>query len=219
MKYSKFIFAASVAMIFVACDTFRTDNECKCKRYDNALYVSYETLSEVDSVQFFLNKVRVCSDLTRDNSIGTLLKTTAGCYGNKETHEILGDCSWGEKSAEGFPQISLFECHLNKNCDNVDIDTAEIEIRVFISDSTGISYQDVDSLPKISANNRIYILPEADTAFVNQWYPVSKGNNVTTDFLGCPGGFCVIQVPDDSIVCAKLVCTLGDPNMCKDFLY
>jgi len=210
MRYSKFILAASVAAVFVACNWEPKD--CECKAYADALYITYETLNEVDSVQFFLNGTRVCNNSIRDNSIGLVLEFTAGCYGNSS-------CRLDEKGDEGFPQISLFECHLNKNCDNVDIDTAKIEIRAFISDSTGISYQDVDSLPKISANNRIYILPEADTAFIDRWFPVGGRYDVTTDFLGCPGGFCVIQLPDDSIACAKLVCPLGNPEMCKDFTY
>lgn len=34
--------------------------------------------------------------------------------------------------------------------------------------------------------------------------------------MNCFNGFCVAQQPDDSILCVKNVCTLGDPEMCLD---
>ncbi len=212
MKYSKLILAASVAMIFVACDTFRTDNECECKRYDNALYVSYETLSEVDSVQFFLNGARVC-----DGTTGRLIVTTAGCDGRTDTHEVLGTCTWSHGSNEGFPQINLFECRLAQECDSVDVDSAEITINVFMTDSAGSNNLIVESLPKFTANNRYAVMPVSDTSFIKVRFLMDyfRFADVIND-MNCFNGFCVAQQPDDSIICVKNVCTLGDPEMCLD---
>ena len=212
MRYSKLIVAASVAMIFVACDTFRTDNECKCKRYDNALYVSYETLSEVDSVQFFLNGARVC-----DGTTGRLIVTSAGCDGRTDTHEVLGSCTWGDESHEGFPQINLFECRLAQECDSVDVDSAEITINVFMTDSAGSNNILVESLPKFTANNRYAVMPVSDTSFIRVKYLMPYFTGVTKD-MNCFNGFCIEERPDDSIICIKTVCTLGDPLMCMDNL-
>jgi len=214
MKYSKLILAASVAMIFVACDTFRTDNECECKRYDNALYVSYETLSEVDSVQFFLNGTRVC-----DGTTGRLIVTSAGCDGRTDTHEVLGTCTWSHRSNEGFPQINLFECRLAQECDSVDVDSAEITINVFMTDSAGSNNRVVESLPKFTANNRYAVMPVSDTSFIKMYYPgISRLQALPIYDMGCFNGFCIAQQPDDSIICIKTVCTLGDPLICMDNL-
>ena len=214
MRCSKLILAASVAMIFVACDTFRTDNECKCKRYDNALYVSYETLSEVDSVQFFLNGARVC-----DGTTGRLIVTSAGCDGRTDTHEVLGSCTWGDESHEGFPQINLFECRLAQECDSVDVDSAEITINVFMTDSAGSNNRVVESMPKFTANNRYAVMPVSDTSFIKMYYPgISRLQALPIYDMGCFNGFCIAQQPDDSIICIKNVCTLGDPLMCMDNL-
>ena len=213
MRCSKFIFAASVAMIFVACDTFRTDNKCECKRYDNALYVSYETLSGVDSVQFFLNGARVC-----DGTTGRLIVTTAGCDGRTDTHEV-STCTWGDGSHEGFPQINLFECRLAQECDNVDVDSAEITINVFMTDSAGSNNLVVESLPKFIANNRYAVMPVSDTSFIKMYYPgISRLQALPIYDMGCFNGFCIAQQPDDSIICIKTVCTLGDPLICMDNL-
>ena len=214
MRYSKLILAASVAMIFVACDTFRTDNKCECKRYDNALYVSYETLSEVDSVQFFLNGARVC-----DGTTGRLIVTSAGCDGRTDTHEVLGTCTWSHRSNEGFPQINLFECRLAQECDSVDVDSAEITINVFMTDSAGSNNRVVKSLPKFTANNRYAVMPVSDTSFIKMYYPgISRLQALPIYDMGCFNGFCIAQQPDDSIICIKTVCTLGDPLICMDNL-
>ena len=214
MRCSKFIFAASIAMIFVACDTFRTDNECKCKRYDNALHVTYETLSGVDSVQFFLNGVPVCN-----GTKGRLIVTSAGCDGRTDTHEVLGDCTWGHGSNEGFPQINLFECRLAQECDSVDVDSAEITINVFMTDSAGSNNRVVESLPKFTANNRYAVMPVSDTSFIKMYYPgISRLQALPIYDMGCFNGFCIAQQPDDSIICIKTVCTLGDPLICMDNL-
>lgn len=213
MRCSKFIFAAFVAMIFLACDTFRTDNECKCKRYDNALHVTYETLSKVDSVQFFLNGTRVC-----DGTTGRLIVTSAGCDGRTDTHEVLGDCTWGHGSNEGFPQINLFECWFAQECDSLDVDSAEMTIHVFMTDSAGADNLTIDSLPRFTANNRYAVMPVSDTSFINNFFLLESYSLTAIDTMSCFNGFCVAQQPDDSIICVKNVCTLGDPRMCWDNL-
>ncbi|MFA6837020.1 MAG: hypothetical protein WCR04_11545 [Fibrobacteraceae bacterium] len=214
MRYSKLILAASVAAVFVACDFFKEDNEWECKRYDNALYVSYETLSEVDSVQFFLNGARVC-----DGTTGRLIVTSAACDGRTDTHEVLGDCTWGNVSSEGFPQINLFECGLAQECDGLDVDSARMTLHVFMTDSTGADNFTIDSLPKFMENNRYAVMPESDTSFIKKYYPGrSRFYALPIYDVGCFNGFCVVQQPDDSIICVKEECTLGNPRRCWDNL-
>jgi len=213
MRYSKLILAASVAAVFVACDFFKEDNEWECKRYDNALHVTYETLSEVDSVQFFLNGARVC-----DGTTGRLIVTSAGCSGDVYTHEVLGTCTWGHGSNEGFPQINLFECWVAQECDGLDVDSARMTLHVFMTDSTGADNFTIDSLPKFMENNNYAVMPESDTSFIKVRFLMANYSLDVIDAMGCFNGFCVAQQPDDSIICVKREWTLGDPTMCWDNL-
>jgi len=200
-------------MIFVACDTFRTNDGWECKRYDNALHVTYETLSGVDSVQFFLNGARVC-----DGTRGRLIVTSAGCDGRMDTHEVLGTCTWGHGSYEGFPQINLFECWVAQECDSLDVDSAEMKIHVFMADSTGADNFTVDSLPKFMQNNDYAVMPVSDTSFIKVRFLMANYSLAVIDAMSCFNGFCVAQQPNDSIICIKREWTLGEPTMCWDNL-
>ena len=170
------------------------------------LRINFKSISDVDSVQFYLNGEQVCLEDIEEVHDG-IVEATKGlsiyaisCRTSEEesfdyllSHDAIEKCI----PSEEFPIWREFECEVSEK-HKKDIDSSKLALYVYLNNDVEI----VEPVISFYTGNHYNVIAERDTA---RWYSYTSstrgryfgfyGPPEKWERLGCAGGYCTASLP------------------------
>lgn len=150
----------------------------ECDRFDQAINVSFATTSTVDSVQFWLNGIRVCIPYD---------------------YNYFQD----KRGTEGFQGVyfnvntSRFACVVGMNCDKFNVGVNELLLKVYSYDKMDSIHLTKNSFAQLAYNKAYIAYYQSDSLSALMTY--FKRDRFLK--IGCKDKICLVERASNSLLC------------------
>ena len=172
-----------IPFLLITCKIWGEDSDVGgqiCDRYDQAVNVGFATASTVDSVQFFMNGIQVCTPHDYD-----LFQTNRGAQG------FQGLSYFKETTV-----MEIFECSVGTICDHIDVDLNDLLIVVYSLNQIDSIPLTKDGLAQMAFNKAYRVFSQSDSSFM---FHLERADHFT--YKGCQGEFCIAELSSESLLC------------------